>query len=445
MPRLGVRGRLYVAFFSISLCVVVAAGASLFSFYRVGRALDGITEGSFPLAITSLELVRQAERIVGAAPALLSAPSSHVQAELWIRSIRDFDRLDALLREISELDVEPQAIASIIRAVGQLRKTNEALNRVVAARLAIGQQKSVQLAEARAVGEQIDRLLEPWIANLDQRIDQLRAAVRPADAGNVPDKQQNVDLIDIQALQHRLKRGRHDVVLLISALSDLAVADNVNALAQPLQRVRVLLDTLYEFVQLIDEPQQPLLSELLDRLDGLLVGSQSIASIRLVELQMIAAGGKSLEENAALSQRFAQAVDRLVEAAKTNIVAANADAMSTQRITAWILIVVVALALTGSFLIAALYVRRNVIARLTGLSGSMRAIADGNLDITLPSPGDDEIGQMAQALSVFRDTAIEVRATNMRELRNARRQLDDAIESTQEGFALFDRDDRLLL
>jgi hypothetical protein len=45
---------------------------------------------------------------------------------------------------------------------------------------------------------------------------------------------------------------------------------------------------------------------------------------------------------------------------------------------------------------------------------------------------------MAEALIVFRDTAIEVERSNLREIEGARRRLVDAIESSSEGFAFYD-------
>ena len=52
---------------------------------------------------------------------------------------------------------------------------------------------------------------------------------------------------------------------------------------------------------------------------------------------------------------------------------------------------------------------------------------------------------MAGALTVFRDTAVEVEEKNLREIAQARQRLIDAIESISEGFALYDADDRLVL
>jgi PAS domain-containing protein len=93
-----------------------------------------------------------------------------------------------------------------------------------------------------------------------------------------------------------------------------------------------------------------------------------------------------------------------------------------------------------------LYLDRRFVARLTALSDSMLAIAAGNLRAVLPAAkGGDEIAHMAEALTTFRDTAVEVEENNLREIAQARQRLVDAIESISEGFAFYDADDRLQL
>ena len=126
--------------------------------------------------------------------------------------------------------------------------------------------------------------------------------------------------------------------------------------------------------------------------------------------------------------------------------AATADAASVQRVSSRVLIAVVLLSLLSSGLIVWLYVQRDLLRRLAALSGSMLAVAGGNLRVPLPAPGrDDEIADMTRALTVFRDTAVEIEDQGLREIAKARQRLVDAIESISEGFALFDRDDRLVL
>ena len=49
--RLGVRGRLLLAFLGISAFAVLAAGAAIYSFAEVGKALERITQDRVPSAL----------------------------------------------------------------------------------------------------------------------------------------------------------------------------------------------------------------------------------------------------------------------------------------------------------------------------------------------------------------------------------------------------------
>ena len=85
------------------------------------------------------------------------------------------------------------------------------------------------------------------------------------------------------------------------------------------------------------------------------------------------------------------------------------------------------------------------------LVSAMQAITGGNLDITIPAEGHDEMGAMAHTLKLFRNSQAErERLTAEREraeaaVRQMQARLTDAIESISQGFALFDPEDRLVV
>ncbi|WP_426131381.1 hypothetical protein [Pararhizobium sp. PWRC1-1] len=60
MERLGIRGRLLMAFIATSALAVLATAAALYAFVEVGSAVERITESRVPAAISSLKLSRQA-------------------------------------------------------------------------------------------------------------------------------------------------------------------------------------------------------------------------------------------------------------------------------------------------------------------------------------------------------------------------------------------------
>ena len=182
-----------------------------------------------------------------------------------------------------------------------------------------------------------------------------------------------------------------------------------------------------------------------DEFEAPIDGPNSIVKAREDELAVLAQGEKLLAENDQLSRNLTAAVDRLVAAADREITEPAVKLLPSSSTVPAVVLGSALLSLLSSALFVWLYVDRNLLARLAGLSQSMLAIAGGNLRAPLPGAGRDEIGRMAEALRQFRDTALEVEEKNLREVAEARQRLIDAIESISEGFALYDADDQLVL
>ncbi len=114
-----------------------------------------------------------------------------------------------------------------------------------------------------------------------------------------------------------------------------------------------------------------------------------------------------LADNSEISRRLTAAVGRFVSDERAQIAQASASVATTQNRGLIVIVVSTALSLVGGALIVWLYVQRSIVRRLTALSNSMLAIARGNLQASLPANSkNDEIGLMAEALRIFRDTAI---------------------------------------
>ena len=64
-------------------------------------------------------------------------------------------------------------------------------------------------------------------------------------------------------------------------------------------------------------------------------------------------------------------------------------------------------------LAAWLWVGNGMVRRLSRMSGRMRGMADGDLETPVPEVGRDEIGELANALEVFRQQALEVQRLNL--------------------------------
>jgi class 3 adenylate cyclase len=443
--RLGVRGRLLLAFLGISAFAALGATAGMVSFLAIGDVLDRITQQRVPSALASLELSRQAERIVAAAPALLAAqtPDQHAQQSQAISV--EVERLDALLSDLRGSMIDATGFEELDVATTRLRINLKGLDALVAGNLALGEQKKNLIQAVISANSAIQRLLTPWVQVTESKISQLRGSSEDAALSQDERSAALAELVRANDFRESLQQTRLEASIINDALLQVGAVEQSDRLTVAEFRLRRRIGTLEKLSSGFDEKLRTLMSAQIEAFRGLNEGSGGLPALRKKELERAQAGQGLLQENAELVRQLTAAVDSLVGAAKGDIETANLDARSVQRLGSGVLIGAVVLSLVSSTLIVWLYVGRNLVARLTALSHSMLAIANGNLKTQLPPGGTDEVGRMAEALAVFRDTAVEVEATNLREIEEARRRLTDAIESISEGFSLFDAEDRLVI
>ena len=444
--RFGVRWRLLIAFFGISGFAVLAAVAAVYSFLSVGSVLDRITQQRVPSALGSLEISRQAERIVAAAPALLAVATNTEREEISSSMTAELQILEKLVAELQRDEIDASASEGIEPAVRRLGENLKALDSLVADRLVAGDRKTTVLSELSRSSTAVQRALSPGIMVMDAKFSRLRKAVKNPELTAIERIAVMNELTDLISTTLPLQKAQFEASAINDTLVRAASAetrDELKLVAFPLRRSQ------RNFERLVNQMNPSLRERMLlqaEEFGNFIAGPDAVSKIRENELGLIASGEELILKNVDLSRRLTAAVDELLASAKNDIATGNLEASSVQRVSTFIVIGVVALSLISSTLIVWLYVGRNLIARLTALSDSMLAIAGGNLRAPLPTPGSgDEIGRMAEALVVFRDTAIEVEESNLREIEEARRRLVDAIENSSEGFAFYDPDDRLVI
>lgn len=217
-----------------------------------------------------------------------------------------------------------------------------------------------------------------------------------------------------------------------------------------------LLEPLSERFVAAKEHIEQMLRELPPSLDGqvrkvastfvdLGSGDDGIFALRRAELQQIAAAQSALEGSRALSVQLGDEVAGLVAGARAaSNAAASRSAQAINSGEALMMIITVA-SIVGAVIVMLYYVVPWIIRPLESITGAMTDLAAGDMSIDIPGrERSDELGRMAQALGVFRDTAIEVQKSNLKEIRETRRRLSEAIESISEAFSLYDSEDRLV-
>jgi adenylate cyclase len=405
--RLGVRGRLLLAFFGISAFAVLGAGAALYSFHGIDQVLSLITQRRIPVVVQSQEISRHAVRITAAAPALLTV-ASQTEMDQWSRGIStEVIRLNELLTHLRKDGVDSATLQSLESDVEGLRSNLQALDQLMSHRLVLGEQKKEVLSKSIQVAAELQNLLAPSVSVMDERIAQWRRITVDPNASverrTAADREFEKSLAWFRALQTS--------EVLASSIGDLlqraASTDDASAAAIGGFRTRQAVNELERLADLLDPKLRSLMMETITRLHPYTAGADSVASLRRGELALTESAMQLLAKNTDLSKRLTATVDNLVTGARTEIDNANAQALGVVKFSTLAVITAVVLSIISSTLIVWLYVSRNIVRRLTVLSNGMLAIAGGSLHAPVAAEGGDEVAAMGRAVEVFRRNTLE--------------------------------------
>ena len=168
----------------------------------------------------------------------------------------------------------------------------------------------------------------------------------------------------------------------------------------------VILDRLWnEFAILYEAGVDPAVASL--------AGEQGVFAVRGLQL-VLRANIKDLavifnESSAALQD----SVSSLLAASRAQASDTLGLAVGTFDQGRLLLTVISVVSVVAATLAAWLWVGNGMVRRLSRMSERMRRMADGDLETPVPEVGQDEIGELADALEVFREQALEVQRLNL--------------------------------
>ena len=405
--RLGVASRLLLAFLAISGVAVVGASVAIISLHDISSAFDQITARRIPAALASLEVSRQAERIVSAAPALLSAvtPADHAESSRKIDV--EMQELTALLKDLENRGADAVALSLMRSAVDRLQTNLQSLKNLVADRMIVSELKRGQLSNTLTAYSGTQNLLTPWLQIVDGEIEQSR---RPVDDPKLTANERiaaSRQLVNATTTYHALQRLQFLITSVSDRLQQIAATEVADSVSVQVFRIQQSLREARGIAAGVDSRLQTLLIPRLDEFRMLVEGINSIPELRLQELGIVAQATRNLTENTVLSRDLTEALNRLVSSAKQDIAQANEDVLSVEKFSSTVLIAAVGLSLLSSILIVWLYVGRSIVSRLAALGRSMQAIADGNLTTNVPTRGSDEIADMGRVVEILRKNTFE--------------------------------------
>ena len=393
-----IRSRLFLAFgFAASMTVV----GSLFALYastNISKTIAEIVSRSMPATVELLRLAEEASTLVAAAPQLMAAEEESQRAEIALGITGQIQMLDGRIQRLRDLDASENGEIDMARTA--MGERLAALSQAVTERIKLSAQRRALTLAVRKDHENLLEAITPAIDDANFKVMMQMRPVLPA------------ELIDSL---HRLLEIQAEANLLAGLLIELSMVTDVASLPP----IRDLIAAAERHIEanlkaLPDSDQRTKITDRYQRL-AVMANQDGIIATRMNELNR--EHDAQLVFSAALTEaaKLRKAVEGLIERQS-----ALAQTLSTRAF--WqiqfgrILLVTLSIAaLAAAGLIAWLYVGRSIVGRLTLLSGAMRRIADGELNVPVPVGGDDEIAGMAKALLVFRQAIEDVRVARQRE------------------------------
>ncbi|NIZ03626.1 HAMP domain-containing methyl-accepting chemotaxis protein [Thalassospira lucentensis] len=441
--KFGVQTKLLISFAVVGLMAVVSVIVGTISFNKFGDALTTITEEKLPPIAAAQRLATGSAEIVAIAPRIVAA--ANTEEELAINE-ELAGRLSALVSEINAIEQTgfmPEVIASINNSRSLLKDNLDQLHTVTQERFAIAKEKAEKLTEFQNLAKRYGDTLKPVLSYTQN--DMSQGAQYAASFKDDPtlkyseSKDQILDMFQKFAASIETRTPILEIERLGSSASNMIISSTTETQAVRLSiipvRIRgVYADALSKLESIDNERLRAFYVDLIDKMQNLSVGDGSIPELRKRELAAAEASQGLVIQSAEYAASMRNSVNELVSALNAEVDAAAEQANVVKQQGLLALIVVAIAAVLISLAIYVLYVRGNVLRRLGGLQKTMVQLADGNLDVAVPSKGNDEISAMGRAVDVFKENAVKVRDMQAEEGR-LNRERNEALRDELLGLA----------
>lgn len=401
-----IRVRLLAAFGLTSLMTLIAAVVGVTGFNSTATSVRAIADEAIPQTI-AVDALSEGSRTLSATLEGFAGSSTVEDRLAYYNRVTELNAmLDRDLEQLRSLTSQQQT-ATLAADVAALSAQVEAMNDVVERRLRIRDQRWYVTSQARATRTSF--------------ADSVEGALDSSDEADIESLLRSVLAANQMMIQY------NEVDIAASADEVDAIFDNYD---EAVGELDVNLAILGGIVTDVMRTQANLLIEYGD-------GDQGVFELRTAELAAVAEAEAVVAEARAAAETLLFHVGDFkaeVQDGVTSATNAANNAVGTGRIL-MISIAAVGLVIAGA--IAWFYVNMTLLKRISAMANTMSALAEGNSDVNLGfTPGQDEIGDMARSVDVFRQNAIE-RARLEAETEEERRMKEKrsaAVESLIQAF-----------
>lgn len=411
MPQrqFGIRAKLFIAFAAVSGTTVIAGVAGWMMFSQVRDLFHGVAGQNIPEIVATLGLQSETQALAASAPALLGAHNqiqrTEAMAALKARQGSIARRLDV----VAGFESGKQSIEALKSLNAALNDKLAALDGLVDNRLKLSAKGEAMVKSAADIQAKVNQVLQPAIEKAQADITMMSMTVG-GDAN-----QSTMSLLRLVSKNVPLSQGFGDLLGLVNQASGTLT----RAAVAPAADLDMLEKDFKAMAERVDEKLD--IVDTLQPTDGLRkaveawlaqgAGDSTIFANRRKELSTQEAGHKLLAETAGITADLAAEVARQVKGVDDKTREATEHSDAAIGFGTFVMLAIALASVIGSALFVWLYIGGNLVARLVGLEKTMTRLAAGDLSAEVTSKrSGDEIGQMADALAVFREGIVKANA-----------------------------------
>ncbi|MYI35666.1 MAG: HAMP domain-containing protein [Acidimicrobiaceae bacterium] len=426
--------KLYVGIGGAVAMTLAASLVGWFSFNRVGDVQKRVNEGSVPELVAAFGVAQYGGVLANAAPSLAAAvtPMELFQQSQQIdQTVLQFEERMAVLEQS---DSDDAGVARIRESADTLIANIAEIRREVSERFDITEQRTVQQAELVNLRARVSDVLVPA---LDDQLFYTLTGHSELETSPAP---RSEHFSEDEVFRYRRLAELEADANITSDLLASAFAVSDQSLLEPLrERFEAAAGRIDRNLIALQGTQfHADAAPIFSRLRELGLGPENSFDLAASDFTIIQHHQELLDQNSQLSVTLVSEVDSLVSASRDR--AAEATTASEQAIITarTLLLGISAFSIVGALFIIWFFVGKALVRRIALLSDWMRRMAGGDLEVTVPITGRDEVADMAATLEVFRRHALEVQRLNLveqlaSELQGKNEQLEGVLAELQKA------------
>ena len=396
--RVGIGGRLILAFLGVGGLAVGACIVGWLSYARLSEELNSVATAHLPALAFSARLAEAGANVIASTPDLAVAERREAYDRIRQTLV---ERLAVLRTVLNERNNEHSLPPELLVVTEGIEANLKAIDQVADQRFPLHER-------AREIGEELRWLQADLIEEIEPLIDDARfnmetaiGRVAPGEAAEAGRRTLREESRKSEAL---LTINAH-ANLIVGLLGRLGTVPTVEDLQETSNFLGEMTDQLdLEIKSLASWTDTITISQIAARLLAVSDPESGLAALKRAELKAIADAQLLLAENRRLVTQLGTLVSQ--EVSHTEAIARRAAERSAEAIAIGrnLLLAIAVASLVTTIAVGWFYVRRNLVMRLQVLTLAATTIASGPTMPALPPFTDDELGDLAKALAVFRQT-----------------------------------------